>query len=108
MTLIFGANLQDCVYLACDTRLTTELQTGIIKCEDDFLKAHTFSQNMHCVTAGDANFASFLLKEIESSPLKNATYDNFENGIETLLKEKVGYYPWIQKYPAVVFIFAGT
>lgn len=108
MTLIYGVKTQNGAYLATDTRLTTEMPSGLFKVEDDFAKYHAFGDYMHLVAAGDACFASFLVQKIQSSDIANVPYSNFRFCIESLIRREIGFYPYIASAPNVVFIFAGV
>lgn len=107
MSLIYGIKTQDGVYLASDTRLTTKLPSGLLKCEDDFCKFHTFGKFMHCVAAGDAGLASYLLQKIQASEFTKYTYTEFKAKIEEFIRNEIGLYPKVTHAPHVVFIFAG-
>jgi len=107
MSLIYGLKTQHGVYLAADTRLTTTLKSGLVKFEDDFGKFHSFGPKMHAVVAGDASLASYLLQKIQESNIGNSHYGIFRKKISSVIKEEIGFYPYINTAKNVVFIFAG-
>lgn len=108
MTLIYGIHTQVGVYLAADLRLTLTDAVGQKSFEDDFCKYMTIGKHMHLVAAGDANFASYLVRKIISSHLVDLPFIEFKEKISAFLLSESGLYPQIHKAKPVVFIFAGT
>jgi len=107
MTVIFGVNLQDCVYLAADTRVT---YLDGKPCEDNFTKYHPINPYITCIAAGHAHFASYILNRIDNSYLKTASYNDFINNIDDFIKtdQDLGIYKFINRLPKVCFIFGGV
>ncbi|MDD5055814.1 MAG: hypothetical protein PHZ00_06130 [Candidatus Peribacteraceae bacterium] len=112
MTLIYGIHTQVGVYLAADLRLTLTDASGQKTSKDDFCKYMSIGKNMHLVAAGNANFASYLIRKIHSSELVNLPYIEFRDKIEKFLNHEAGFYPRIQENGKVArpvaFIFAGA
>lgn len=63
MTLIFGINLCDRIYLSADTRLTNK-KDGLIKVKDKVLKIVSFTPNIIGAFAGNANMAAFVSQKL--------------------------------------------
>lgn len=108
MTVLIGLNVQEGIYLAADTRLTSKKKDGTRTYKDDFLKFYTSNHNIHCIVAGDAAFASFLLQRLRESRLNSQEYKLFKSEIEDFAKVEAALYPHISELPNVVFLFAGT
>ena len=64
MSLIFGINLSDRIYLSADTRLTTEKSDGTREFKDNTIKVIPFPSPIAVAVAGNAKAAKFILQKL--------------------------------------------
>ena len=108
MTLIFGINLSDRVYLAADTRLTQKKNGQISAVKDRLIKITPLNNDIAVAFAGDANMATYLSKgflsyvghDLDIRSLRA----NIENEVGQLVDE---YWRDFDARASVVMIFAG-
>jgi len=107
MSLIFGVNLSDRIYLSADTRLTIKDSKGKISFNDNLLKVQFLSKEIAVAAAGDAKMASFLVDKLYKSKVvqKGIRYcrEHITNTVATLVDE----YLQNNEYSKVVFVFGG-
>lgn len=109
MSLIVGLHFPTRLFLAADTRLTTTLKSGLIKIEDNFWKAYSFSgDKISCVVAGNASFAAFILRKLEDSNLPKNNIRAFRATIMTQISDIIDEYLCDGgEYKQVAIIFGG-
>lgn len=113
MSLILGINLPKYLYLVCDTRLTTRYGEKV-EYKDNFCKFYSYNENVSAVVAGNANFAAYILREINKLDFIKEGFVSFENKIEEAIKSIVSEYVMTgielshnSKPISVFLIFAG-
>ncbi len=104
MSLIFGANLSDRIYLAADTRLTKTV-SGDSK--DDILKIENIHNNLLVAAAGDLALAQYLFKKLKADPIPKLPIDQFRAGIEGWIKQTINKYLESHHYAKSCLLFAG-
>lgn len=108
MSLIFGVNLSDRIYLSADTRLTVRNnKNGDISFDDNVLKIELFSNDLAVAMAGDAKMASFLINKIFDSEVVKRGIRYCREHILNTITPFVDEYLKSNKYSNVVFIFGG-
>ncbi|MDB5260114.1 MAG: hypothetical protein JWN37_345 [Candidatus Nomurabacteria bacterium] len=109
MTMIFGVNLCDRIYLSGDTRLTNKDEQGNIKeTKDCIMKVVILSHDLAVAAAGSAKMASYLIRKMEKSDLINFNIRETRENIQSILAPIVEKY-WIdnKSQEEVCFIFGG-
>lgn len=109
MSLIVGLHLPTRLFLAADTRLTTTLASGLIRVEDNFWKAFSFSgDKISCVVAGNAKLATFILRKLEDSNLPKDNIRTFRASIMSQIPDVIDEYLRNGgEYKRVAIIFGG-
>jgi hypothetical protein len=92
MSLIFGLNLSDRIYLSGDTRLTQKTGDTITETKDKIIKSTPFTQDIAAVFAGNAAMAAFVSKELIEIIKPGLDIRTFRADIESYLA------PVINKY----------
>ena len=67
MSLIFGINLSDRIYLSADTRLTTEKPDGTREFRDNTIKIIAFPSPIAVAVAGNTKAAKFIVQKLLKS-----------------------------------------
>lgn len=109
MSLIFGINLCDRVYISADTRLTDKNSLGeIISFKDNLLKLEIISNDVALAVAGSADMASFIIKKLLKSKAVKLNIRELRAEIEEIINPLVDEY-WKTKNAKanVCFIFGG-
>ncbi|MBI2042717.1 MAG: hypothetical protein HYT21_03170 [Candidatus Nealsonbacteria bacterium] len=108
MSLIFGVNLCDRIYLSADTRLTTQTEGGDYQYKDKLLKIQALSRNIIVAAAGHASMAAYIIRELLKLELVKLDIRTVRKEMSDVIKPIVDQY-W-QKYDGnhkVCFIFGG-
>lgn len=108
MSLIFGINLVDRVYVAGDTRLSNKNKEGIITAtKDRVIKVDPLSENIIAAFAGSARMASYVIKKLPPS-IKDLDIHTFKDNAQAILGPIVDdYWRTIDSSDNVVIIFGG-
>lgn len=106
MSLIFGVNLSDRVYIAGDTRLVHK-KDGVFVKKDKIIKVVPFSENIIGSFAGSARMSSFIARRL-SSLIINLDIRTFKLSVENILGPLIDeYWRTIDPDGKFVVIFGG-
>jgi hypothetical protein len=114
MSVIFGVNLSDRVYIAGDSRISDlVMENGVeyvVPKSDNILKVDLIKGDGGCALAcaGDAKFASFLLKDFFRQEFSKGGIISIRSGIEEWAKKKTHNYFSKNTYTSANFLFAGS
>lgn len=109
MSLIFGINLCDRIYLAADSRVTKIRSDGSVESyRDEILKIEPISEGVSIATAGDIRMASFLVSKILQSELRNQDIRTIRLNIERFLPALVDRYYQKHGKGEVCLLFGGV
>lgn len=115
MTVIFGVNLSDRVYLAGDSRISDLLvdkdgQEHAVPKSDNILKVDLVKGNsgVALACAGDAKFAAYILNALYREAFSKNGVMSIRDNVEEWAKLKAHEYFTRNKYTSATFIFAGS
>lgn len=106
MSLIFGINLSDCVYVASDTRVT-HLRESQIVYKDCICKNVPLTNDVIVSAAGSVKFSGYLFDELKSASFINDGIAEIKKGILKWSAHKIDKYLSNNSYASACLIFAG-
>ena len=108
MSLIFGINLSDRIYLSGDTRLTQKQGDVIKEIKDRIIKVTPFTDDIAAVFAGDAKMSAFVSQKLAEMIKPGVDIRTLRTNIETFLAPTVSEY-WENKEAkaSMAVIFGG-
>src|SRR3990167_8407254 len=115
MSVIFGVNLSDRLYIAGDSRLSQKKVKGgvesVIFVHDNMQKVENirYSQQVVVASAGDAKFANFILTKLFKEEFTKGGIISIRSNIEEWIRQKTD--EWLRQqnpYPLNAFIIGGA
>lgn len=110
MSLIFGINLCDRLYISGDTRLAYKKDKCRVEKKDKILKIVPFTKNIVGAFAGDASMAAFVAKKLLDITNVNSIINirELRKNIESILTPIIDdYWQTINSSTSIVIIFGG-
>ncbi|MEL7666503.1 MAG: hypothetical protein AAGU06_03720 [Candidatus Shapirobacteria bacterium] len=108
MSLIFGINLSDKIYLISDTRASQLDSSGnILYVKDNVMKIKQLTNDLAVVCGGDVQLIKYIISNIKRSEILKSSPSEFKANIKSWIGEKVSEY--LDKgfpYRRACFIFA--
>ena len=106
MSLIFGINLSDRIYVASDTRVTYN-NKGTEIYEDSVDKTAVLSDEVVCVAAGSIKLSTYLYKELKKEKFVKKGINSIKDNIKPWAAKKIDEYLMSNDYSRACLIIAG-
>ncbi|MBX4211075.1 hypothetical protein KW783_03860 [Candidatus Parcubacteria bacterium] len=108
MSLIFGINLSDRIYVSADTRLTQKNGDTVIGIKDKIIKITPFSDDIAAAFAGNAKMSQFLSQKLTEVIKPEMNIRSLRGDIQKFLSPIIDQY-WKEMDPssAIAIIFGG-
>jgi len=109
VSLVFGINLCDRLYLSGDVRLTKRTSNGDVEAvKDKVIKVVPFTSSITGAFAGDAGMASFVARKLKAVIRPNLDIRGFQNNICGILSPFIDdYWKTINSAAKLIIIFGG-
>lgn len=108
MSLIFGVNLSDKIYLIADTRASKVDYSGnILNTKDNVMKIIQLTNDCAVVCGGDVHLIKYIVSRLKKSKILHSSVCDFKSNIKSWIGNQVGDY--LNKgfpYKKACFLFA--
>lgn len=108
MSLIFGINLSDKIYLIADTRASKVDSSGkILYVKDNVMKIQQLTNDYAVVCGGDVHLIKYIISNLKKSSILKSPVSDFKKNIKSWIGDQVNSYLYKGfPYKKACFIFA--